>query len=158
MIFIGRRGVSGNVFFWLIVIVILLPLMIFSLNQILSSFSSSASNTHDIENFLVHDRIIHDISAIDPSTGRVLPYVIDQSKFSSDFLAYSLKTSRSFGARFSLDNQTIFFNEDFFDIAFALRNTNKYDGIYNEDIVILRNSSGDFSGILKSWIVFYGDK
>ena len=53
----SKKAVSGKVAYWFFVLLILLPIMIFSISKVISGFSSQLTKIGNIENALIEDRI-----------------------------------------------------------------------------------------------------
>ena len=145
----SKKAVSAKVGYWMLVLLFLLPLMVFSIFQVVNAFSSEVIKTNNLENIIIVDRISRIFSFTDPNTGRDYPETIYVPHFTESFLNDSLKTKRQFGVKLILENFTpIYFNKDFYDLAYPLRETNKYQEIKEIKYVLLidggKNASTSF--------------
>ena len=95
----SKKAVSAKVFYWIFVLLILLPLMIFSISKIISGFSYEVTRTKNIENLVLEDRIMNLLAFVDSNTGRVYKGIIFLPNFNESFLDYTLKTKRHFGVK-----------------------------------------------------------
>ena len=140
----SKKAVSAKVGYWIFILLFLLPLMIFSIFQVINTFSAQVIKTNNLENILIKDRILNAVSFTDPNTGRNYPGTIYLPHFNEFFIKESLKTKRQFGVELTLNNtQPIYFNEDFYEIAYPLSNTNKYREIKENLYVLINDGNGN---------------
>ena len=102
----SKKAVSPKVFYWIFVLLILLPIMLFSLSQVISGFSSQATKIGAIENIVIEDRIFKLLSFADPNTGRSYPGMIYLPNFNEEFINKSIKTQRSVGLKLTLEDDS----------------------------------------------------
>ena len=140
----SKKAVSAKVFYWIFVLLILLPLMIFSISKIISGFSYEVTRTKNIENLVLEDRIMNLLAFVDSNTGRVYKGIIFLPNFNESFLDYTLKTKRHFGVKLSLnDMPPIYFNSEIYSIGKPLINTNEYQETNNERYVLVMDEEGN---------------
>ena len=142
----GTKAVSGKVAYWIFVLLILLPIMIFSIAKVMGGFSSQVTKIGDIENKLVEDRIFQILSFTDPNTGRGYPGMIYLPNFDESVLNGSIKTQRQFGLKLSLvDKAPIYFNQEFYEVAKPLKNLNKYQETKTNRYVLIIDGEGNIT-------------
>ena len=140
----SKKAVSAKVFYWLFVLLILLPLIIFAISNVINTFSTQVTKTSNIENILIEDRIFNVLAFTNPNTGRSYPGIIYLPHFNETFINNALKTQRSVGLKLSLaEQQPIYFNQEFYEIAAPLKDTNKYQETKHERYVLIKDKSGN---------------
>jgi hypothetical protein len=140
----SKKAVSGKVAYWLFVLLILLPIMIFSLANVINNLSSQATKTGNIKNTLIEDRIFKILSFTEPNTGRNYPGIIYFPNFNQEFIEGYIDTKRSFGFKLSLEGEEpIYFNKEFYEVAEPLKNLNKYQETNTKRYVLLKEKEGE---------------
>ena len=134
----SKKAISESPVLWLIRLYGPLAIMLFTLGMIISTSSSEATNTHDLEAQIIENRIFHTLAYTDANTGRVYPGKIDLTKFTTKYFNASFETKRSIGIRLTLtDHKIIYYDEEFYSIAKPLKNTKRYLEIISKKPVIL---------------------
>ena len=142
----SKKAVSAKVFYWIFVLIIVIPMMLFSIFQVINTFTSQITKTNNLENLLIEDRILKILSFTDPNTGRSYPGIIYLPHFNEEFINNSLKTKRQFGLKLNIDEKNpVYFNEDFYEIAYPLKDTNKYQETLLQRYVLLRGNDGSIT-------------
>ena len=121
-----------------------IPIMLFSLSQVISGFSSQATKIGAIENTVIEDRIFKLLAFTDPNTGRSYPGIIYLPNFNEEFINRSIQTQRSVGLKLSLeDKPPLYFNQEFYEIAAPLKDTNKYKETKTKRYVLIKDVKGN---------------
>lgn len=140
----SKKAVSGKVAYWLFVLLILIPIMVFSIAKVIDGFSSKVTKTGNLENIIVEDRIFQLLSFTDPNTGRSYPGIIYLPNFNEPFINNSIKTQRSFGLKISLEDKiSIYFNQEFYKVAEPLKKLNKYKETKTKRYVLVKDEKGN---------------
>jgi hypothetical protein len=153
----SKKAVSAKIFYWLFILSILVPIMVFSLSKVINTYYTQSTKTGNIENILIEDRIMNILAFNDPNTGRLYPGIIYLPNFNETFITHLLKTKRSFGLKLSLEGQQIiYFNQEFYEIALPLKDTNKYEETKKQRYVLIKNKEGDtFPSLMEISIMHY---
>lgn len=140
----SKKAISAKVFYWLFILFILIPLMIFAISSVINTSYVSATKISNIENTILEDRILNILAFTDPNTGRSYPGIIYLPNFNESLINKSIKTKRAFGLSLSLNNkEPIYFNQEFYEIAAPLKDTNKFKETKKQRYILIKNKEGD---------------
>tara|TARA_B100001971_G_C18012806_1_gene443278 strand:+ start:163 stop:651 length:489 start_codon:yes stop_codon:yes gene_type:complete len=137
----SKKAISAKVFYWIFVLMILLPVMIFSIIQVINAYSANITKIGNLGNILIEDRVMNILAFTDPNTGRVFHGIIYLPNFNETFINKALKTQRKFGLKLTLEGKQIYFNKEFYDVAEPIKDLNKYKETKLTKYVLIKEKS-----------------
>ncbi len=138
----NKKASISSVYYWIIRVTILLPIMIFALSQIVNLSVSTSVDTYNSEFLVLENQFFSSLAPVDSSTGRKDIGIIDIKNFNQQTLNKHINAGRTFGVKLTLnDKPSIFFNKDFFDLATPLKKTNKYDFLEFKRYVLVKENN-----------------
>ena len=139
----SKKAIAAKVVYWLFVLLILLPVILFAIMAIINVKSTNITKTTSLENVIIEDRIMNILAFTDPNTGRTYTGIIYLPNYKETFIKNTLNTQRQFGLKLSLQNKPpIYFNKEFYEIAEPLKNTNKFQETKKIKYILLKDVEG----------------
>jgi hypothetical protein len=152
----NKKGIARSVLWAVRIGLLLIPMIIF-LVIISDRYFGKLAEPGSTEYDLFINRIYKTFAYTSPNTGRSYPNIIDQKKFKAEFLNETMPIQTDIAARISLNNDTIYLNQEFYELGKPLAEIKSdYKEIFHTSPVqILTKDNRIVSGRITIIIVYY---
>jgi len=143
-----RGAVSAFTWVWVITILFILIPFYFVLNAIVERGIDVSINTHDLEHYLLLNRIFYSTNSIfyyDPYTGRTNLEEIDITRFNEDTLKnlFDKESNTRISFKLILNSQELYYNKNLYDfIEQVYAKSEEYEMVTKNKVVLVKYPDG----------------